>query len=765
MADSNVQERLYRLVVDGGPALRQLDSIANAVKKTDQSIGKMGETLKGAFAALGVAVIAKDILQTSEKLNNLSASLAVLRGSAAEGTDAFNRVFNIVTKTGAAFEDVGQSVQRLSIAMKDLGASNAQIERVTTSFIELGRIGGSSMQDINESLVQFGQALSSGKLQGDELKSISERLPLVMQRIADSLKVPVGALKQMGAEGKLTADVVANALLANTEELDKAFAQLPETFEQGMNRIRAQMALTEQQWFNQSEAALVMSRSLKIIANEIASARQESSQWTPIIEDIQDSFKQIGHFVVSTIGEVKQLGLALQSMGQVGKAVFSGDFASLEGIKAANDAAYLAIEATTAASHKFLDTGKSDLTNYNQTAEETVELLKSSGVAAGDLAKQTKAAEAEAKKLGNAWKAYYDAVKTPDEKFDEQAAEVDKLVAALHPAADQVERVRANLEKLRNEANEKIRIENLTEFRKGFEDAQNAIKETADEAEQVSGKLALLAKLGPPESWSNAAFKLAEGLGQSATAADQVAVAVRKVKDEGANIVALTAEFEKLKESGRLTTDELNKVKQALGGLGENVDQIQAISVAIGQTLSNSVSGFVDVLLDSEKSFKDWAASLIAEIGKVIVQLVLLQQIKAAAGAMGFGALFGAAQGATFPGGMSLPQGVYHDPTLFKFAKGGVFGNTGILAEAGSEAVVPLKRTAGGDLGVQASPVNIFINNTVSDTAEVKVEETNKTDGTKEISILIERKIKTAMSDGSLDSSFRENYNLSRAAR
>jgi tape measure domain-containing protein len=764
MADTNVQERLYRLVVDGTQAVAQLKKISKDTESIDQRFSKLGQNLRSAFAVFAAGGAVKGLVDAAQKLNALQASLNVLRGSAEKGAQAMALVNKIVADTGVTIGAAGQAFTRLSIGLQSLGATNQQIAAITEGFVKLGRVGGASIEDINESLVQFGQALSSGVLQGDEFKSISERFPLLLQQLAKDLNVSVGQLKKMGSEGKLTSDILANSFLKNLSSINEQFAKLPETFEQGMNRIQAAAARFSQTWFNSSKAGEVLSKTLNIIAEEIDSITAGSAEWKSLTDDLATSFKQVGSFVVTTIGEVKTLGLALRFLTEGAGALKDGGWAGLKELSDELDNVQIDINNTTAAQLRYM--------NGTQNA---LDLLAGSvdkyGDAIGQLKppqiideKAVKAAAAELKKLQSEWDTFFNKVQTPDETFNEMSAQLDKLVAKLNPAADQVARVRAELEKVRNEANEKLRVENLTEYAKGWEGAQEAIKKTYDDAEQLRGKLELLAKLGPPESWNAGALALAQSLGTAATAADQVAVAVAKVNTEGANMVALTAEFEKLKESGRLSAEELAKVKEALGGLGETKKTIDEIGVAIGTTLSNSVGSFVDVLLDSEGDIKAFFANLLKEIGKLIIQIAILNQLKASLGGTSFGAFFGFAKGDDFGGGTGLKHGIYDKPTFFKFAKGASFGaRNGVLGEAGPEAVLPLKRTASGDLGVQASPVNVAINNYTDD--QVQVTESNRSDGTRDLNITIIRAVKGALTDGSLDRSLRDNFNLSRAGR
>ena len=220
-------ERVYRIVADGSSAINALNKISDSANKLESGMGKVGSALSAAtkaFAGFAAAKGLGGITSATEQIATLEASLGTLRGSAEAGADMLQRVFAIVGNTGADLDGVATSIQRLSIGMQDMGANNAQIAAVSENFIKLGKVGGTSMADVNGALVQFGQALSSGVLQGDEFKSLSERMPLLMKGLAKEIGVSAGELKRMGSEGKITADVLANTLLKLGPELQADFA-------------------------------------------------------------------------------------------------------------------------------------------------------------------------------------------------------------------------------------------------------------------------------------------------------------------------------------------------------------------------------------------------------------------------------------------------------------------------------------------------------------------------------------------------------------
>lgn len=127
------------------------------------------------------------------------------------------------------------------------------------------------------------------------------------------------------------------------------------------------------------------------------------------------------------------------------------------------------------------------------------------------------------------------------------------------------------------------------------------------------------------------------------------------------------------------------------------------------------------------------------------------------------GSFLGFAKGGEFAGGTGLPQGIYNQPTFFKFANGGVFGGgrTGVLGEAGPEAIMPLKRDGSGSLGVQATAAPTTINVINNNNSDVQVTENDSERG-KEIQIMINQRVKEMFSTGEMDKTMRSNFGARR---
>jgi lambda family phage tail tape measure protein len=141
------------------------------------------------------------------------------------------------------------------------------------------------MADINGALIQFSQGLSSGRLQGDEFRSISERLPLVMRALATEMGVSVGELKKLGSEGKITSGIMANAMINSAKGVDAEFKKLPKTFEQASNNLNTM--------FTEFLSTPAVISAVQGLADIISSATESIRVFA---EDVSWAWGQLGEF-------------------------------------------------------------------------------------------------------------------------------------------------------------------------------------------------------------------------------------------------------------------------------------------------------------------------------------------------------------------------------------------------------------------------------------------------------------------------------------
>ncbi|CZX56732.1 tape measure protein [Enterobacter hormaechei] len=218
-----------------GKANKSLDSIGNsatnAAKKMDELQTNINR-VAGAIAASLVVDWGKAFLVAADNMSQLNARIERLTGSAATASQTMQSLMRISSATGGSLQDTAKLWETLSTALRDTGATNGQVIQLTETLQKIGRIGGSSAEEMANALRQFGQSISSGTVLAEEFNSILEQMPELARQIAAGMGVSIGELRQLMLDGKLTAEDALNAIQKQTGSVNAEFEKLPRTLSQ-----------------------------------------------------------------------------------------------------------------------------------------------------------------------------------------------------------------------------------------------------------------------------------------------------------------------------------------------------------------------------------------------------------------------------------------------------------------------------------------------------------------------------------------------------
>ncbi|HCT6543057.1 TPA: tape measure protein [Enterobacter hormaechei] len=218
-----------------GKANKSLDSIGNsatnAAKKMDELQTNINR-VAGAIAASLVVDWGKAFLVAADNMSQLNARIERLTGSAATASQTMQNLMRISSATGGSLQDTAKLWETLSTALRDTGATNGQIIQLTETLQKIGRIGGSSTEEMANALRQFGQSISSGTVRAEEFNYILEQMPELARQIAAGMGVSIGELRQLMLDGKLTAEDALNAIQKQTGSVNAEFEKLPRTLSQ-----------------------------------------------------------------------------------------------------------------------------------------------------------------------------------------------------------------------------------------------------------------------------------------------------------------------------------------------------------------------------------------------------------------------------------------------------------------------------------------------------------------------------------------------------
>lgn len=231
----DIEADISGLLKAQGKANKSLDSIGNsatnAAKKMDELQTNINR-VAGAIAASLVVDWGKAFLVAADNMSQLNARIERLTGSAATASQTMQNLMRISSATGGSLQDTAKLWETLSTALRDTGATNGQVIQLTETLQKIGRIGGSSAEEMANALRQFGQSISSGTVRAEEFNSILEQMPELARQIAAGMGVSIGELRQLMLDGKLTAEDALNAIQKQTGSVNAEFEKLPRTLSQ-----------------------------------------------------------------------------------------------------------------------------------------------------------------------------------------------------------------------------------------------------------------------------------------------------------------------------------------------------------------------------------------------------------------------------------------------------------------------------------------------------------------------------------------------------
>lgn len=171
-------------------------------------------------------------MQTSDEITQTTSRLNMMNDGLQSTADLYNMVYVAANDARGSLGDMASVVARFGNNAKDAFSSSAEVVQFANLVQKQMTIAGASTQEAANAELQLSQALGSGVLRGDELNSIFEQAPNLIQNIADYLDVPIGKIRSMAQDGELSADVVKQAVFAATDEINANFESMPMTWGQ-----------------------------------------------------------------------------------------------------------------------------------------------------------------------------------------------------------------------------------------------------------------------------------------------------------------------------------------------------------------------------------------------------------------------------------------------------------------------------------------------------------------------------------------------------
>ena len=242
---SDSVERMNRAAASSSPnAFRALAVSAlraeDNVKRLESALLAVS-ALAGGFAG---AFVVRGLVQAADEYRNIQNRLSTIAKSESERVAYGQAVYEIAQRTRTEYASTATLFARISTATDKLGASAGDVLRVVETVQKSFSVAGSTTQEAQSAAIQLSQGLASGKLQGDELRSILENnIPLARLLARELAGGDIGALRELGTKGQLDPKAVFQAILRGSGEVDAAFARTASTTQQAL--LRVSNAITE----------------------------------------------------------------------------------------------------------------------------------------------------------------------------------------------------------------------------------------------------------------------------------------------------------------------------------------------------------------------------------------------------------------------------------------------------------------------------------------------------------------------------------------
>lgn len=288
-----------------------------------QQANELTNTIKRAVAAyISIQSVGK-ALNISDELVQTTSRLNMMNDGVQTTAELVNMVYAAAQDARGSFGQMADVVARFGNNAKDAFSSSEEVVAFADLIQKQMTIAGASTQEAANAELQLSQALGSGVLRGDELNSIFEQAPNLIQNIADYLDVPIGKIREMAADGELSADVVKAAIFSAADDINSKFNEMPMTW--------------GQIWQSMQNTALIAFQPVLQRLNDLAN----SEAFQTFIQDAIEAMATLANILLNVFDLAVSIGTFIGDNWSIIAPIVYGIVAALT--------AYIAISAIVAA--------------------------------------------------------------------------------------------------------------------------------------------------------------------------------------------------------------------------------------------------------------------------------------------------------------------------------------------------------------------------------------------------------------------------------
>ena len=336
-----------RYIRDNADAQGNLNQQIQAGVNTSNELADTVKRLALAYLSMQsvqkVLDVSDELAMTTARLNTMNQAFNEINGTATETDTIVKQIYASAQNARGSFGDMAAVVAKFGNNARDAFASQDEVIAFANLIQKQMTIAGASTQEASNAMLQLSQALGSGVLRGDELNSIFEQAPNLIQSIADYLDVPIGKIREMAQDGQLTADTVKAAIFSSAEDINAKFEAMPMTW--------------GQVWTSFQNSALMAFQPVLDKVNELAN----NDQFQGFVENAIGLLAQLAVYVLDFFNTLASIGAFISDnwsiiapivygviAALIAYAAISGIVAAVNGVMALSASVHAAAEAMQA---------------------------------------------------------------------------------------------------------------------------------------------------------------------------------------------------------------------------------------------------------------------------------------------------------------------------------------------------------------------------------------------------------------------------------
>lgn len=288
---------------------------ARGIRRTTRQMNGLSRSMRGAglsaaAAAVSMGVIGNaatrmtgGLIKSADAYTNLKNQTKVFATTSGSAAFKMQSTIDIARKMNSSLSEVGQVYQRISMIQGGAGFGDETAAKIVENLTKAVKLSGATAQEAEGALRQFSQGMAANRLSGQELNSVLEQTPMIAQLIAEGMGKPVGALRELGKQGKITTDVLVRIFGGSIDNLDEKFKKFTFTLEANLVSIRREMQLFAGMMMHSSGIAGQLGKLLKEqVTDRLVKMNETLQKGGPEAAKIMETIEAVTYGVATAFG-------------------------------------------------------------------------------------------------------------------------------------------------------------------------------------------------------------------------------------------------------------------------------------------------------------------------------------------------------------------------------------------------------------------------------------------------------------------------------